>query len=51
MIEKYILLLLFTFVRVTFLYGQFIAADGAFEGDGRFICSYKNPGHDENQIT
>jgi hypothetical protein len=30
---------------------QFIATDGAFEGDGRFICSYKNPGCDENKIT
>ncbi len=31
--------------------GQFIATDGAFEGDGRFICSYKNPGHNENKVT
>ena len=22
-----------------------MAADGAFEGDGRFLCSYKNPGN------
>jgi len=26
---------------------EFVAADGAFEGDGRFRCSYKNPGNDE----
>jgi len=26
---------------------EFVAADGAFEGDGRFHCSYKNPGNDE----
>ncbi len=24
--------------------GEFVAADGGFEGDGRFLCSYKNPG-------
>jgi hypothetical protein len=23
---------------------------GAFEGDGRFICSYKNPGNDPDKI-
>ena len=26
---------------------EFVAADGAFEGDGRFHCSYKNPGNDK----
>jgi hypothetical protein len=26
---------------------EFEAADGAFEGNGRFCCSYKNPGNDE----
>jgi hypothetical protein len=26
--------------------GQFVAADGGFEGEGRFCCSYKNPGND-----
>ena len=26
---------------------EFVAADGAFEGDGRLKCSYKNPGNDE----
>jgi hypothetical protein len=31
--------------------GQFIATDSAFEGNGRFICSYKNPGHDKNRIA
>jgi hypothetical protein len=29
---------------------QFVATDGAFEGDGRFLCSYKNPGNDPNKI-
>jgi hypothetical protein len=27
--------------------GEFVAADGAFDGDGQFRCSYKNPGDDE----
>jgi len=26
--------------------GEFLAADGAFDGDGRLYCSYKNPGND-----
>jgi hypothetical protein len=26
--------------------GEFIAADGVFDGDGRFHCSYKNLGKD-----
>jgi hypothetical protein len=26
---------------------EFVAADGGFDGDGRFRCSYKNPGNDE----
>jgi len=30
-----------------FLDDEFVAADGAFEGDGRLKCSYKNPGNDE----
>jgi hypothetical protein len=30
--------------------GEFVAADGGFEGDGRFICSYKNPDNDRNKI-
>jgi hypothetical protein len=29
---------------------KFVATDGAFEGDGRFMCSYKNPGDDPNKI-
>jgi hypothetical protein len=29
---------------------QWISSDGAFEGDGRFICSYKNPGNDLDKI-
>ena len=28
---------------------EFVAADGAFEGDGRFLCSYKNPGNDRDK--
>ncbi len=28
---------------------EFMAADGAFEGDGRFLCSYKNPGNDPDK--
>ncbi len=30
-----------------FLDDEFIAADGAFEGDGRLRCSFKNPGNNE----
>ena len=30
--------------------GEFVAADGGFEGDGRFLSSYKNPGNDHNII-
>jgi hypothetical protein len=30
-----------------FLDDEFVAADGAFEGDGCLQCSYKNPGNDE----
>jgi hypothetical protein len=30
-----------------FLEDEFLAADGAFEGDGRLKCSYKNPSNDE----
>ncbi len=26
---------------------EFVAAHGGFDGDGRFHCSYKNPGNDE----
>ena len=26
---------------------EFVAADGAFKGDGRLRCSYKNPGNDD----
>jgi len=26
---------------------EFVAADGGFDGDGIFRCSYKNPGDDE----
>jgi hypothetical protein len=29
---------------------EFIAADGAFEGDGRLRCSFKNPGNNEVKI-
>jgi hypothetical protein len=29
---------------------QWVAVDGGFEGDGRFVCSYKNPGKDQNRI-
>jgi hypothetical protein len=28
---------------------QFVAADGGFKGEGRFRCSYKNPGNDINK--
>ena len=30
-----------------FLEDEFVAADGAFEGDGCLRCSYKNPGNDD----
>ncbi len=29
---------------------QWVAVDGGFEGDGRFLCSYKIPGNDQNHI-
>jgi hypothetical protein len=29
---------------------QWVAVDGGFEGDDRFVCSYKNPGNNENRI-
>ncbi len=29
---------------------QWVAVDGGFEGDGRFLCSYKNLGNDQNHI-
>jgi len=29
---------------------QWVSCDGAFEGDGRFLCSYKNPGNDAIRI-
>jgi hypothetical protein len=30
---------------------QWVASDGGFEGDGRFVCSHKNPGNDQDKIT
>jgi hypothetical protein len=30
-----------------FLDDEFIAADGAFKGDGHLCCSFKDPGNDE----
>jgi hypothetical protein len=27
-----------------------VLSDGAFDGDGRFLCSYKNPGNDAVKI-
>jgi hypothetical protein len=33
-----------------FAEGKFIAADGGFEGDGRFKCSHMNPGNDPVKI-
>jgi hypothetical protein len=32
--------------REFFSENQWVSSDGAFEGDGRFLCSYKNPGND-----
>ncbi len=29
---------------------QWIASDGGFDGDGGFVCSYKNPGNDQDKI-
>jgi hypothetical protein len=29
---------------------QWVLSDGAFEGDGCFICSYKNPGNNPDNI-
>jgi hypothetical protein len=28
----------------------FVASDGGFDGDGKFKCSYKNPGNYPNKI-
>jgi hypothetical protein len=33
-----------------FLNNQWVSSDSAFEGDGRFLCSYKNPGNDSVTI-
>jgi hypothetical protein len=30
-----------------FLVDEFVASDGAFEGDGHLCCSFKNPGNNE----
>ncbi len=30
---------------------KFVASDGAFEGRGNFLCSYKDPGNDLNKVT
>jgi hypothetical protein len=30
---------------------QFVATDGAIEGNGRFLCSYKKPCHDPDKIA
>ncbi len=27
-----------------------MVSDGGFDGDGKFKCSYKNPGNDPNKI-
>jgi hypothetical protein len=38
----------FTCPKVIFFSNdEFVAADGAFEGDGCLKCSYKNPGNDK----
>jgi hypothetical protein len=29
---------------------EFVASDGGFEGDGRFRCSYNNPGHHPDRV-
>jgi hypothetical protein len=29
---------------------EFVASDGGFDGDGRFRCSYKNPGNDPIKV-
>jgi hypothetical protein len=29
---------------------EWVSSDGAFDGDGRFLCSYKNPGNDPVKI-
>ena len=29
---------------------QWVSCDGAFEGDGQKLCSYRNPGNDETRI-
>ena len=29
---------------------QFVASDGGFEGDGPFLCSFKNPGRNQYKI-
>jgi hypothetical protein len=51
MIERCILLLLFICVRAFFQRVSLLPKMVPFDRDGRFICSYKNPGYDENRIT
>jgi len=29
---------------------EWVSSDGAFDGDGRFLCSYKNPGNDPVKV-
>jgi hypothetical protein len=33
-----------------FLVNKWISSDSAFDGDGRFMCSYKNPGNNPVKI-
>ncbi len=42
---------LFLQEREYFAEGEFIAADGGFEGDERFKCSHKNLGNDPVKIV
>ncbi len=30
---------------------EWVSSDGAFDGYGRFLCSYKNPGNDAVKIA
>jgi len=36
--------------RTFFSDDQWVSSDGAFERDGRLLCSYRNPGNDTTRI-
>lgn len=49
--EAYTSSLLYLEEGLYFSGDQFVATDSASESDGRFLCSYKNPGYDPNKVA